>query len=81
MSKKFRVPLGLVPLAEDPISGQTGDVYFNTVSKSIKVYDGTAWIIPFFLHTHSYDGDVVEPTQLDGGTPTTVFTELDGGGV
>lgn len=79
MSKKLKVPLGLVPLANDPSSGEVGDVYFNTTSKAIKVYDGTAWIIPFFVHSHTYDGDIVEPTQLDGGTPTTSFN-IDGGG-
>ena len=46
MSRKFKVPLGLLSLASDPSPGEIGDIYFNTVSQRIKVYSGTAWVIP-----------------------------------
>ncbi len=64
---KLKSLLNLVTLEEDPITGSTGDVYFNTVSKNIKIYNGAIWVdltpgstdpAPFYMHTHSYDGDV-----------------------
>lgn len=80
MSKKLKVPLGLLALATDPSLASAGDIYFNTVLKNIKVYDGENWIellknetLPFFMHTHDYDGNVVEPVEFDGGSPTSVF--------
>jgi len=64
---KLKSLLNLVTLEEDPVSGNSGDVYFNTISKNIKIYNGAIWIdltpgstdpAPFYMHTHSYDGDV-----------------------
>jgi len=64
---KLKSLLNLVTLEEDPAAGSTGDVYFNTVSKNIKIYNGAIWVdltpgstdpAPFYMHTHSYDGDV-----------------------
>jgi hypothetical protein len=67
MAKKFKSLLNLLTLAEDPVSGSTGDVYFNVTSKNIKIYNGAMWVdltpgssdpAPFYMHTHSYDGNV-----------------------
>jgi hypothetical protein len=67
MAKKFKSLLNLPTLSEDPIIGSTGDVYFNVVSKNIKIYNGAIWVdltpgstdpAPFYMHTHSYDGNV-----------------------
>lgn len=64
---KLKSLLNLVTLESDPVSGNTGDVYFNTISKNIKIYNGAIWVdltpgssdpAPFYMHTHSYDGDV-----------------------
>lgn len=64
---KLKSLLNLVTLESDPASGNTGDVYFNTISKNIKIYNGAIWVdltpgstdpTPFYMHTHSYDGDV-----------------------
>ena len=35
--------LNLVPLAADPTSPSKGDIYFNSVSNKLKIYNGTAW--------------------------------------
>jgi hypothetical protein len=43
MAKKFLVPLSVNGLASDPASGSEGDLYFNTVSKSLKIYKNGAW--------------------------------------
>lgn len=67
MAKKFKSLLNLLTLAEDPLSGSTGDVYFNVTSKNIKIYNGAVWVdltpgstdpAPFYMHTHAYDGGV-----------------------
>ncbi len=67
MAKKFKSLLNLLTLAEDPIVGSSGDVYFNVTSKNIKIYNGAGWIdltpgstdpAPFYMHTHAYDGNV-----------------------
>ena len=64
---KFKSLLNLVTLQADPISGSAGDVYFNTVSKNLKIHNGLSWVdltpgssdpAPFYMHTHTYDGDV-----------------------
>lgn len=65
MSRKFKSLLNLTTLASDP-SGSEGDVFFNTTEKALKIHNGTTWIIlsqntdpaPFYMHTHTYDGDV-----------------------
>lgn len=67
MAKKFKSLLNLLTLAEDPLVGSSGDVYFNVTSKNIKIYNGSIWVdltpasddpAPFYMHTHAYDGDV-----------------------
>lgn len=67
MAKKFKSLLNLLTLAEDPLSGSSGDVYFNVTSKNIKIYNGAMWVdltpgssdpAPFYMHTHTYDGNV-----------------------
>ena len=67
MAKKFKSLLNLLTLAEDPLIGASGDGYFNVTSKNIKIYNGAIWVdltpgstdpAPFYMHTHTYDGDV-----------------------
>jgi hypothetical protein len=66
MSRKMLTPLNLLTRASDPSSGIEGDTYFNTVDQSIRIYNGAVWVtimkstdpIPFYEHTHTYDGDV-----------------------
>jgi hypothetical protein len=67
VARKFKSLLNLLTLEEDPTSGNAGDVYFNVISKNIKIYNGLSWIdltpgstdpTPFYMHTHTYDGDV-----------------------
>ena len=67
MAKKFKSLLNLLTLAEDPLVGSSGDVYFNVTSKNIKIYNGSIWVdltpasddpALFYMHTHTYDGDV-----------------------
>jgi hypothetical protein len=79
MSRKFKSLLNLTTLEADPLSGSAGDVYFNVISKNIKIYNGLSWIdltpgsndpAPFYMHTHTYDGDVhtiniEEPIRFD----------------
>lgn len=67
MSRKFKSLLNLTTLASDPV-GSEGDVFFNTTEKALKIHNGTTWVtlvkntdpIPFYMHTHNYDGEVNE---------------------
>jgi hypothetical protein len=61
------VPLKFLTLSTDPLVGSVGEVYVNTVTKNLRVHNGTTWIdltpgstdpAPFYMHTHTYDGDV-----------------------
>lgn len=67
MSRKMKVPLNLLVMSSDPIDGSLGDIYVNSTTSNIRIYNGTSWIdltpgstdpTPFYMHTHSYDGDV-----------------------
>jgi hypothetical protein len=33
-----------VPLAADPATGETGDVYYNSANNKLRVYNGTSWV-------------------------------------
>jgi hypothetical protein len=67
VARKFKSLLNLLTLEEDPVSGNAGDVYFNVITKNIKIHNGLVWVdltpgstdpAPFYMHTHTYDGDV-----------------------
>lgn len=82
MARKFKSLLNLLTLNEDPVSGNAGDVYFNVISKNIKIHNGLVWVdltpgstdpTPFYMHTHTYDGDV---HTVNVGAPIT-FTEIN----
>jgi len=42
MSKVFKTPIKPAVLISDP-AGSEGDFYFNSVSKTLRFYDGTSW--------------------------------------
>lgn len=63
----MKVALNLLTVASDPSNATAGDVYFNILSKNLRIYNGEQWIeltppstdpTPFYRHTHTYDGDV-----------------------
>ena len=90
MSKKMLTPLNLLTRASDPSRGTEGDMYFNTADKSIRIYNGITWVtiiksddpIPFYEHTHTYDGDVATinpvPYNLDNFNGVGILS-VDGG--
>ena len=43
MAKKFLTPLVPPQLATDPNTTVEGAIYYNTVAKTFKYYDGTTW--------------------------------------
>jgi hypothetical protein len=43
MAKRFLTPLNLSNLASDPETGTEGDLYFNTISNTIKIYTNDVW--------------------------------------
>lgn len=63
----MKVALNLLTLVDNPLLANVGDVYFNIVSKNLRIYNGSTWIeltppstdpTPFYMHTHTFDGDV-----------------------
>lgn len=71
MSKRFLNPLRLVNLPSDPATGSEGDMYWNTVDKVIKIYNGTTW---------NPAGGNPNVMEVDGGSASSTYMEtLDGG--
>lgn len=80
MSVKRLVPLNAVELSADPVTARRGDIYYNTTSSQLKIYDGTAWFalqVGLADHLHTYDGAIYSVGSttyplnpvIDGGTP------------
>ena len=44
MSVKSTGAIRFVPLAADPATGEAGDVYYNSSTNKLRVYNGTSWI-------------------------------------
>ncbi|NDB59457.1 hypothetical protein EB001_13550 [bacterium] len=80
MSVKRLVPLNAAELSSNPSSGRIGDIYYNTTSSELRIYNGTEWIAVqtgLTDHLHTYDGAIysvgsitypINPV-IDGGTP------------
>jgi hypothetical protein len=67
MSRQMKVALNLLTIASDPENAKAGDIYFNILSKNLRIYNGESWFeltppstdpAPFYRHTHTFDGDV-----------------------
>ena len=67
MSRQMKVALNLLTSMENPDIATVGDIYFNTVTKNLRIYNGSVWVeltppstdpTPFYMHTHKFDGDV-----------------------
>ena len=63
----MKVALNLLTSMENPDIATVGDIYFNVVSKNLRIYNGTVWVeltppstdpTPFYMHTHTFDGNV-----------------------
>jgi hypothetical protein len=70
MSKRFLAPIRLAKLENDP-AGHEGDIYFNTILKAIKYFDGTSWIA---MQQGGGGGDI---TIIEGGYASSQYPVLD----
>jgi hypothetical protein len=80
-SIKRLVPLHAVELSADPATGRIGDIYYNSLTKELRFYDGTSSqpaggaLSGILDHVHTYDGgmysvdniQVPNPGFIDGG--------------
>jgi hypothetical protein len=82
MSRQMKVALNLYTSSTDPADGRLGDIYVNTTTTNLRVHNGTSWIdltpasdVPslFYMHTHTYDGDV---HTIDIENPVT-FSDIN----
>lgn len=82
MSVKRLVPIHVVPLDQDPVSGRVGDLYYNTTDDELRYFDGTNWnpvggaVTGLLDHIHTYDGAVYSVE----GTEVPAAGVIDGGG-
>jgi hypothetical protein len=75
MSTKALVPLNVLARGSEPVGQRAGDLYFDTTTLKLRIYDGTLWI------------DIVGTggagqLQIDGGMPGSFYggtPEVDGG--
>ena len=44
VSRLNLTPVNVMSASADPASGNAGDVYYNTTSNTLKVYNGSAWV-------------------------------------
>ncbi len=65
MSRQMKVALNLLTIQDDPTNAREGDIYFNIITKNLRIYNGEVWLeltppsddpTPFYEHTHAFDG-------------------------
>ena len=89
MSTKALVPLNVLAKGSEPVGQRAGDLYFDTTTLKLRIYDGTLWndiVGTGGAGQLKVDGGrpanfYCGTPNVDGGTPwTTVFTgSYDGG--
>jgi hypothetical protein len=75
MSTKALVPINVLAMGTEPAGQRTGDLYFDTSTQKLRIYDGTLWID--IIGTGGSAGQ-----QIDGGTPASFYggtPAVDGG--
>src|SRR6516225_8393624 len=69
----------VAPWAAAPTLPATGDTYYNTATKLLYVYDGTAWsaVGPSAIPADISNGYVIQPSTMTFSTPTVVTINAD----
>jgi hypothetical protein len=76
-----------MPLAADPASGAAGEVYYNSSTNKLRVYNGTSWVDyalaagATFTGTTTFNGPVTEGYVAGGNTGTAKTIALTNGTV
>jgi hypothetical protein len=69
MSKKALVPVNVLASGSNPTGEYVGDLYFNSVEKTVYAFDGVNW-------------NPISGGTIDGGSPESIFggtNPIDGG--
>ena len=66
MSTKALVPLNVLAKSSEPVGQRAGDLYFDTTTLKLRIYDGSLW------------NDIVGTggagqLQINGGTPASFY--------
>jgi hypothetical protein len=43
MAKQFKTPIAPPALSSDPTGTVAGEIYYNTVSSALKIFNGSTW--------------------------------------
>jgi hypothetical protein len=75
MSTKALVPLNVLAKGSEPVGQRAGDLYFDTTTLKLRIYDGSLWTdIVGTGGAGQLQVDGGRPASFYGGTPT-----VDGG--
>ena len=84
MSRLALTPTNVPALASAPSTPtiRTGDLYFNTTTSSLMVYNGTAWVSTSATSLTEIDGGVFNgiAPYMGGANPSDASTQTVNGG-
>ena len=70
MSTKALVPLNVLAIGSEPVGQRAGDLYFDTTTLKLRIYDGSLWIdIVGTGGAGQRQADGGRPASFYGGTP------------
>jgi hypothetical protein len=75
MAKRFLTPPKILNLSSDPMSGSSGEIYFNSEDSVVKVYDGESWIQ--IGQGGSSGGAAYQPEEPDSPSIGDLWVESD----
>lgn len=69
MSKQFKTPIAPPALSSDPTGQVAGEIYYNTVSGALKIFNGSTWSL--LTGSGGEGGGTTTSIQVLGSAPTS----------